>query len=454
MNKFRMNFFKGIVGAIAFAGVVFSMMAVEGRWTGKLEIQGVSLPLVLNLQDSDGGTLDSPLQNAYGLPVKVDHASADSLAWSCPSIGAAYQGKISDKEINGVFMQGGFKFPLTFIPEESLILRRPQTPQPPFPYQTIDTVFHAIDGTKLAGTVTIPADCERKSFPMVVMVTGSGAQNRDEELFDHKPFAVITDYLARNGIASLRYDDRGFAQSGGSFQQALPETFKDDAQAAIAFARGFNNGGKAGILGHSEGGTFALMLAEEGIPDFIITLAGMSVSAKETILDQNRHSLENNGLTPVQIQSSMNLISGVLDEIIARTKDNRRVPVDIDALASEIGGDVPPMVLQSLKNNTANNSPYFGKLLMLDARGGMNKIKCPVLAVNGSLDTQVNAGKNLSAIRDGIPHAKTYELAGLNHMLQHARTGEINEYAEIKETISPEVLQLISNFIHENNCDR
>lgn len=433
-----------------FLSAVLSADAIVGKWKGNLNVQGASLPLVLNLDnsgDSISSTLDSPLQNVYGLPVEINYLSSDSLVWSCARIGASFQGQITGQKISGTFKQRGFEFPLTLTPEEPLFVRRPQTPQPPFPYKTIDTTFMSEDGILLVGTLTLPKDESGDKFPIVVMVTGSGPQNRDEELFEHRPFAVIADYLAREGVASFRYDDRGTNRSQGNFNEADTDIFCADARAALNFARTIKGVGLTGVLGHSEGGTIAFMLASEGKPDFIISLAGMAISGKETVLDQNYRALLKSGLSPQQAQQSLKFISDVFDELIVQTAENRTSAIDVDSIARAAGSDIPPMVVQSVKSNITNRSPYFCKMLQLDVREDMENIKCPVLAINGDLDTQVDASKNLSAIRERVPHAQIHEMPGLNHLLQHAATGDITEYVEIRETISVDVLKLIADFV-------
>ncbi|MDE6279598.1 MAG: CocE/NonD family hydrolase, partial [Paramuribaculum sp.] len=254
-----------------------SANALTGKWRGELSIGPTKLPLVFNFTENSegitGATMDSPLQNALGIPLEVKYCSGDSLSVACSMIGATYTAKISDSLINGTFSQQGYRFPLTLTPEDDIMTRRPQTPRPPFPYTETDTVFTSADGTRLAGTLVVPIITDKKKkFPMVVMVTGSGPQNRDEEIFEHRPFAVIADALARNGIASLRYDDRGTAKSEGKYSEATLETFTGDAKSAFEFARELPFTSKTGILGHSEGGTIAVLLAADQIPDFIISL--------------------------------------------------------------------------------------------------------------------------------------------------------------------------------------
>lgn len=440
--------------------VMFSMIflagattasALTGNWRGELKMGPAALPLVFNFSETEDGktscTLDSPQQNVKGLPMNVDYLSSDSIAVTSTMIGATFRGHIGAAEIKGIFQQRGYSFQMTLVQDEPLSVRRPQTPHPPYPYQTVDTTFISTDGTVLSGTVVIPHKSSGRKMPMVVMVSGSGPQNRDEEIFEHRPFAVIADFLARNGIASFRYDDRGTAGSKGDFMVATTYTFRDDADAALRFARGIKNVGKAGILGHSEGGTIAIMLAEENLPDFIVSLAGMAISGEETILDQNRRLMEKYGVDPQKTEEYMKVIERFFSEISVQTKEGRMERIDIEALAVESGVVLPPMFLQSLKMNEEKRTDYFSTFLTIDPRNELWKIKCPVLALNGTLDTQVDASKNLSAIREGIKKAEIHELPGLNHLFQHAVTGEIAEYDNIRETISPEVLTLISSFI-------
>lgn len=429
----------------------FASESISGSWRGELKMGPNSIPLIFHFKPDSGKiscTMDSPLQNAVGLPMNVDFISSDSIAVSYKTLDMTFTGSVSDdNKIEGFLIQRGFKLPLSLKREEPLSIRRPQTPKPPFPYTEIDTVFKAADGTLLAGTITIPDKFKGKKMKMVVMVTGSGPQNRDEEFFEHRPFAVIADYLARNGIASFRYDDRGTAKSKGDFANSTTMIFKDDALAALEFVRSLPNVGKAGILGHSEGGSIAFILAENGKPDFIISLAGMVIKGKETILDQNRHLLELYGFDEKSVEDNMKLIENVFDEIEKQTEQNRHDPIDVYAMARKLNVNASPMVLQSIKANIDKRNDTFDTLLTLDAGKDLAKVKCPVLAINGTLDTQVDVTKNLTLIRDRVKGAKVYELEGLNHLLQPASSGEISEYPNIRITISPEVLTIITDFL-------
>ncbi len=293
----------------------------------------------------------------------------------------------------------------------------------------------------------MPAEAAGKKCPIIVMVTGSGPQNRDEEIFEHRPFAVIADYLARNGVASFRYDDRGTASSKGDYSAATIETFKADAESALKLAKSLPGVGKAGILGHSEGGTLAILIAAERKPDFIITLAGMATPSKETLLAQNIRLLDQLGIIGSQREASIRLIETLFDKISEQHRRGQSTPIDVDLICKEKSLDVPAVVVESVKRNNQTRNPYFDSLVSLDPTESMKKINCPVLAINGTLDVQVNVDANLKAIETNVVNAEIRRMEGLNHLMQHAATGEISEYSEIAETITPDVLEIILNFI-------
>lgn len=443
---------KTIAQIAAVAGAVMlsaaDCAALTGAWRGELEVAQIRLPLVFNFtEDGDSTlcTLDSPSQGAKGIPARVSVCTADSVSLTCSAIGASYSGRISEGAITGTFKQGPYTLTLNLVPDTTAGVRRPQTPAPPYPYTTADTVFAAPDGAVMSATLTLPANAA-PGFPAVVMVTGSGPQNRDEEIFDHKPFAVIADRLARNGIASLRYDDRGTGKSGGHFASATTYTFCDDAMAATELLRGVPGVGKTGVLGHSEGGTIAFMAAAAGKADFIVSLAGMALSGKETLMRQNRHGLATLGLSDSDTENSLRLIGLLYDTIAAQARDGVPSPIDADELARTSGITVPPQIIESVKAVLKARSPWFDTFVALDPAEFLARIKCPVLAVNGDKDIQVDAD-NLAAIQRLVPHATVMRMSGLNHLLQHAATGEIAEYSEISETIAPEVLDAIAAFI-------
>lgn len=418
-----------VLNLIIGVSAVFSQ---TGVWSGDIEVQGVKLPLVFHFEDNNP-TIDSPAQGVKGIPIMVSRIEPDSISVSIPAIGAAYNGKCRNDEIVGKFKQRGFELPLRLIPEYK-VMKRPQTPVPPFPYGQEEVSFSNGDAV-LRGTLTLPEGVTRKT-PVLIMVTGSGLQNRDEEIFEHKPFAVIADALARNGIASLRYDDRGFGESTGDVVNCTTEDLKNDALAGINMLR--QRFDKVGVLGHSEGGTIALMLGADNKTDFIISLAGMVVSGEETLLQQNRQLLSQSGFSQPIVDEYCESLS-----LAFKGDDSLSKKLELSSLPDDLKQNLSAGLTQL-------RSPYLRYFLSLDMRDKLDKINCPVLALNGTKDSQVFVESNLNALNEGLPANelnKILPLEGLNHMLQHCSTGSINEYATIEETISPEVLEIILQWI-------
>lgn len=448
-----MNNYIRLTGLAVVMAVLFCVdaLALNGGWRGELVLGEMKIPLVFNLTENGAGetscSMDSPSQGAKGIPVTVVLCTSDSISLECNTIGAKYNGKVSNDTIVGKFVQHGFTFPMTLTQDVPLTERRPQTPQPPYPYIVKDTVFMAPDGVVLSGTLSIPVVEKNQTVPGVVMVTGSGPQNRDEEMLDHKPFAVIADYLARNGVASLRYDDRGTGKSKGDFVKSTTYTFKDDAKSGIEFMRTVPGIGKTGVLGHSEGGTIAFMLGGENVPDFIISLAGLAVPGKDGLVAQNARSLDKSGITGNDKENSLALISFLFDEMAAQGKAGISIPIDADSLAKAHGIEVPQEVISTLRSTQKLRSSWFDILLGIDPGKDIASIKCSLLAINGDKDSQVEAAPNLAVIKKNCPKAEIRMMPSLNHLMQHAQTGEMVEYNEIRETISPEVLEIILEFI-------
>lgn len=426
--------------------------ALRGTFRGDLAVGQIKIPIVFNFTENAEGvtecTLDSPSQGARGIATKIWHCSDDSVAVYCKSVGAKFRGHISGDTISGTFTQRGAVLPLVLTPEEDITVRRPQTPVAPFPYTTVDTVFESTGGARLAATLTLPAGGTTGSTPALVLVSGSGPQNRDEELFEHKPFAVLADFLARKGIATLRYDDRGTASSTGDYASATIDDFKADARNAMALLRGIPGIGRIGVAGHSEGGTIAFMLAAEKVPDFVVSLGGMAVSGKEAIMGQNIHSLDLAGVTGTAKEQSIRLLDRFFDIMINQTRKGTREEIDVDSLAEALGThEVPAEIIASIKMAQKSRSTEVDALLAIEPSKYMGKVKCPVLAINGERDTQVSAVANIKAIKKYIPSAQTLVAPELNHLLQHCITGEVTEYGEIRETMAPEVLEAIAEFV-------
>ena len=393
---------------------VSAQHTMDGVWTGKLNVGPQTLTLVLHvLHEASGNavcSLDSPDQGAMNIPVKSDYCSADSISVSLEQLGLSYQGRLKGDEIVGTFMQGS-AFPLTLKRGEET-LKRPQNPVEPFPYKTEEVTFtNVIDKATLVGTLSYPIDYKKEKTPVVLMVTGSGQENRDEEIFGHKPFLVIADYLARHGVASLRYDDRGFGKSiGGDVKHATTADFARDAASGIEFLRTLKCFSKVGVLGHSEGGSIAFMLGAKGKVDFIISMAGIGVRGDTALTAQANRLLELSG-QPMRLST-----------------------------------------LQYHVNAYMKKSPWLNFFMDYDPSGDISKALCPVMAINGERDVQVISSLNLIGIKAHLtenPKNFVKEYPALNHLFQHCTTGNVLEYRMIEETISPEVLEDIVRFIKQ-----
>ena len=408
--------------------------AQKGSWSGELNIQGIKLPLVFNFTD-DGCTIDSPSQGAKGIKAEKSITPEGKLKVTAGMIGASFEGTMEEQTITGTFTQNGMSLPLTLKPGEQKN-NRPQTPVPPFPYITEEVTFSNGDIT-LNGTLTLPEGWD-KNTKAVVMVTGSGQQNRDEEIFDHKPFAVIADALARKGIASLRYDDRGWGNKAIRFTDFTTDDFKQDAAAGIDLLR--RKFKTVGVIGHSEGGTIALMLASEGKTDFVVSLAGMTISGKQTLLNQNIDALRSIGLQEETVEKYSEVISDIFDKVAAGQ--------DIDEYlkGAENMENFKPIIDHAKKLLT---SPYMRHFITKDIHNSLPTIKCPVLALNGKKDTQVAYKQNLEVLENGLTNCshETVAYDNLNHLFQHCTNGSIVEYHQIEETISQEVLDKIISWI-------
>ena len=403
-----------IIAALAFSAS--AQQALVGSWTGKLNVGAVKLTLVLNIGTDDNGavqcTLDSPDQGVKGIPATVDYCADDSVKVSIRQIGASYGARLAGEELKGSFMQMGQSFPLDMKKGVEEV-KRPQTPVEPFPYKTEEVDFTSLAETAtLSGTLTYPVDYEKMNpadVPVVLMVSGSGLQNRDEEIMGHKPFLVIADYLARNGIASLRYDDRATGKStGGDVKNATTLDFAHDAEAGCEKLKLLKKFGKIGILGHSEGGNIAFILASRDKADFVVSLAGVGVKGDTALTAQANCVMRLNGMP------------GTAD-----TKQYRNM-----------------VLLQ--------NQPWLTWFINYDPSQHIAATHCPVFAAGGDKDCQVIAGLNLGGIRATLPAGdqnRIVEYPGLNHLFQECTTGGPDEYGKIEQTISPQVLKDITEWI-------
>lgn len=401
--------------------------AQRGAWSGEISVQGMKIVMVLHLDDGHA-TLDVPTQGAKDIPAELTRNADGSILVSIPVIDASYEGKLEGNVVKGTFKQHGMVFPMNLTSGVKKA-NRPQTPKAPFPYTTEEVTFSNGSAT-LSGTLTLPHGCNRLT-PAVVMVTGSGLQDRNETIFEHQPFYVIADAFARQGIATLRYDDRGFAKSTGDIVNCTTADLKNDALAGVRLLRQrFNH---VGVLGHSEGGTIAMMLAAEGNADFIISLAGAVVSGKEMLLQQNRYALTTAGLPQETVNGYCKALAMAFDMLEQGKPAAGIKPEGITDQA--LKANFQAAVAQS-------STPYMRYFLKLAGADYLSKIHCPVMALNGTLDRQVDYKANLEALRKGlkVKNSRIEAKEGLNHLFQHCQTGDMTEYQQIEETFSNDVI--------------
>lgn len=441
-----------------------------GYWNGVLAVGGQSIKMEFEIIEQQGklaGKMNA--QGVRGIPVEVT-LGEQGIELQIKQLGMKYSGVDMGSSIMGTFEQHGITAPMALY-KGKLQVVRPQTPKAPFPYRSEEVVFaNAAEGATLSGTMTYPVGYENmkaKNVPVVVMVTGSGTQNRDEEIFDHKPFAVIADWLARNGIASLRYDDRGAGGSSKPVEGATSENNAGDARAAVEWVRGLKKFGKVGVLGHSEGGTIALMLAGERIPDFIISLAGVATPGEDCIVWQNVVTLQAKGVPEQMAQDYGKALRGIYTE---RTRRFRESVSGVDSLARLQGGaisqakefvrelcageglELPPQFVANLEAVASSKSVWLDWFVSYNPAEAIGKIKCPVMAVNGSLDMQVPAQANLGVLEKLLPAGGKHlvkEYPQLNHLFQVCTRENSLQYGEIEQTIAPQVLEDIVSWIRE-----
>ena len=433
--------------------------SIKGTWKGELSISGMSLPLVFHIDSTENGlvsTMDSPNQGAKGIPTNTTVFSNNELMIQIDKLKFIYKGQlVSNDALNGEVMQYGKSFAMNL--QRSLIEEpeklKPQEPTQPYPYVSEEVSFvNPIGGHALSGTLTLPKADGR--FPCAILITGSGPQNRDEELMGHKPFLVLSDYLTRQGIAVLRFDDRGVGKSGGDFASATTGDLATDVEAAIAYLKTRTDIISIGLIGHSEGGIIAPMVASRNKETvaFVVLLAGTGIRGKELLLLQSQLISKVNGVTAAQIKKNTSL-NEKLYSLVMTTFDKDQIKKEATKLMSEYSAtrvtesDVDGLLAQI-------NAPWFRYFLNLDPTVFLEKTTCHVLALNGTLDLQVPAKENLAAIEKSLKiaenkHYKIVSLKGLNHLFQKAKTGNPSEYATIEETFNPKALNEIGEWILE-----
>lgn len=439
---------------------------ITGQWNGLLEVQGIKLRLVFNVNKTDGeytSTMDSPDQGAKDIPVTTTTFEGPKIKFEIKKIGAEYTGELKEDEIIGTFKQAGQEFPLNLSREEieKEEVKRPQEPTEPYPYYSEDVTFKNSEADiSLSGTLTLPK--KRGKYPVVILISGSGPQNRDEELLGHKPFLILSDYLTRNGIGVLRYDDRGVGESTGDFKAATSKDFATDVESAVKYLKSRKDIDKKniGLIGHSEGGLIAPMVAAESDDvSFIILLAGTGIQGDKLLLMQQELIWRANGMSEEEIEKSLQ-INATLFDIVLNSEDSVKVKEDLTIsmtkMIEEDSTEIPEgSTVEEIVEKQVNQfaTPWMLYFIRYNPAPTLEKVKCPVLAINGEKDLQVPPKENLQAIekalnKGGNNEVTTKELAKLNHLFQESETGSPDEYASIEQTFSPIALEVVLEWIN------
>jgi uncharacterized protein len=449
---------------------------LEGFWEGKLKLNAaIELRLVLRVEKGKDGRLKaalaSPDQGANNIPISAIELKGDELTFESKIVGAKYAGKRMKEGtgFDGQFNQGALKLRLALKKTDRIsVAPRPQTPRPPFPYRSEDVSYENKPGrVKLAGTLTLPPG--KGPFPAVLLLTGSGAQDRDETILSHRPFFVIADALTRRGIAVLRVDDRGVGGSTGSLSRSTLEDLVGDALAGIAYLKGRKeiDPAKIGLAGHSEGGLIAPLAAlRSSDVAFIILMAGTGLPGIDILKAQGELIAKAEGASESELKFDRDAQQRVI-EILLHEKDEKAARAKLADALKELRANMPESTKKALEESgglseamvDAFNNAWFRSFLAYDPRPTLRKVRCPVLAINGEKDLQVPSRENLAEIEKalkagGRTDIETIEFKGLNHLFQPCKTGSPSEYAKIEITIAPEVLKAIGDWILEHTSAR
>lgn len=455
---------KSTLLAIAFSFCFSTLFGQEimGSWTGELDVQGNKLPLIFNIKQNGNElitTMDSPMQGAKDIPVTTTKFEKNELLLVSTNMQFQYKAVFKADKFEGLFTQGQMSLPLILNRKKDSepLITRPQTPKAPFDYKIEDVTFeNPTDRNTLAGTITTPHN--KKEFPMVILITGSGQQNRNSELFAHQSFWVIADDFAKKEIGVLRLDDRGIGGSTGLSENITTQNFASDINSAVEFLakKGYKN---IGLIGHSEGGIIAPMVASQNKKvKFVISMAGPGIPTDELLL------LQTNAIAK---------LSGATEETLKSTGDlNQKIYAFVkNYTGNDLENDSKKLLWEEMKNLPATQQPsdaameklvndeskkitipWFIYFLKLNPDVYWSTLKIPVLAINGTLDMQVISKENLNGIKNSLEKAKNkqFEIAklpGLNHLFQEAKIGSVEEYGTLEQTIAPQVLEKMSSWI-------
>ncbi len=430
---------------------------IQGDWYGNLDLQIREIPLVFHIVKNDTAfvsTIDSPNQKSFDIPVDKTIFQDSIISFQVTRLGVNYTGVYHKKKnkIIGKFSQRGIITPLE-LQRNPVKINRPQEPEKPYPYNSEEVTFYnKKDKITLAGTLTTPKN--EKDFPTVILITGSGPQNRNEEAMNHKPFLVISDYLTRNGIAVLRYDDRGVGESEGEYSKATSKDLSRDTEAAIKYLKSRKeiDKNKIGLVGHSEGGLIAPMIASNSKDvSYIVLLAGPGLKGEQLLLLQKKLIEQKSGVNEIAINRSQSIFKGAYDLITSFEGNDEELKNKLEEYFNkEFNNQMGENQLNNLIESIT--SPWTKYFLKYDPSIALGKINIPVLALFGKNDLQVPAAENSKVFEDARnKNIEIVKLDNLNHFFQESKTGMPNEYSEIEQTISPEALNIISKWIIKHN---
>jgi uncharacterized protein len=438
-----------------------------GVWQGAIDLTVIKVRLVFDFKREESGsftgTMDSPDQGSFGFPIEEIEVDGRAIRFTMKRLGATFEGEMSrdGNQIAGMWTQAGQSLAMELRPSTKIgPPNRPQEPKPPYPYNEEEVRYeNKVAGINIAGTLTLPR--HRGPFPAVLLITGTGPQNRDEGILGHKPFLVWADYLTRRGIAVLRVDDRGIGGTSGKPGEGTIEDYISDALAGVKYlkTRPEIDQRQIGLMGHSEGGVVVSAVAMKSSDvAFLVLLAGMGVNGEQILYSQGKLIAKAEGIPDESIARNLALQKKVF--AIAKEHSNPALGREkIARVYAELKSTLTQEELAALEGiegaqATMALTPWFRHFLTYDPTAVLEKVKCPVLAICGEKDVQVDPKLNLPPIEAALrkasnPDFTIKELPGLNHLLQASESGAISEYVQIEETINPLALKVVGDWLAE-----
>lgn len=464
-----------LLALVCLPFTTFAQNNFDGTWGGALD--GVqNLRMAFNVSGHKAGqpvaTMDVPAQGAKDIPCDTVVIEGDSIHIKVVKINGRYDGKLAEvNRIDGLWTQNGMSIVLNLDRIEGKIqLNRPQTPKGPFPYNSDDVLFYNENKSIVYGaTITTPKG--EGEHPALILITGSGPQNRDEELFQHKPFAVVADHLTRNGYVVLRVDDRGVGKTTGDHTHSTSADFAEDVMAAIEYLKKRKevDKKKIGLYGHSEGGLIAQMVAAKSKDvDFIVLMASPGVKTPQLMAEQNEALLKSMGFPDEQVSGYISMYKNIIAGLLSATtreaaeKNIRKAIDDWKAVTDKATVEA----MTGIKDHDSEQKFFYefvrlydNKWMMYflrhDPKPVLEQLDCKVLALNGDKDIQVISRSNLEGIAKALANSKSkvnevQEIEGVNHLFQECKACTAQEYGQLEQTIKPEVLDIVTTWLDEH----